>query len=249
MCFIFPWFLVASTSNQQMHLSSPIHWWLTHTDVIIPWVPCHSIALVPPLLFPSTDCTCWRPQSSLQWTTPVWSSLGSHQHCIWDKWSDSCCCASRSDGIYYIRTLCDSFAFISTSCVFDIVLCFLICKGAVPHLLHLLSSKKSRTVDQAVWALGNIAGKHTHTFSFWNLNYVCHFMYIRTCVCPNCMRVPPPLHVLCVSLISPTGDGPELRDMVIHAGIIPKLLQLIRSELPVSRVSFQHFSCLCLLTG
>lgn len=30
--------------------------------------------------------------------------------------------------------------------------------GAVPHLLHLLSSKKSRTVDQAVWALGNIAG-------------------------------------------------------------------------------------------
>lgn len=37
--------------------------------------------------------------------------------------------------------------------------------GAVPHLLHLLSSKKSRTVDQAVWALGNIAGKHVNSVS------------------------------------------------------------------------------------
>ena len=74
-------------------------------------------------------------------------------------------------------------------------------------------------------------------------------MYVHTCVwMDGCLHVCTCVHsglpCMYVSLqlctlslpfeLLPTGDGPELRDMVIRAGIIPGLLQLIQSELPVS---------------
>ena len=40
-----------------------------------------------------------------------------------------------------------------------------------------------------------------------------------------------------------SGDGPQLRDMVIQAGIIPSLIQLTRSELPVSSDTVHRTVC------
>ena len=37
-------------------------------------------------------------------------------------------------------------------------------EGAVPGLIRLLSSSQKRVSDQAVWALGNIAGMYVRTY-------------------------------------------------------------------------------------
>ena len=82
--------------------------------------------------------------------------------------------------------------------------------GAVPHLLHLLSSKKSRTVDQAVWALGNIAGKHVNSvsslscFTTWitysvhiYITHVCTYVHTYVCRSVQWDRKQEVLHYLC----------------------------------------------------
>ena len=67
-------------------------------------------------------------------------------------------------------------------------------------------------------------------------------MSVCAYLCLQCLaRVSPCSSALLLFELLPTGDGPELRDMVIRAGIIPSLLQLIQSELPVSTDALLSF--------
>jgi len=77
--------------------------------------------------------------------------------------------------------------------------------GAVPLFINLLSSQHKNVCDQAVWALGNIAGE-------WS---------------------PDPTWVLCIHG-NTLGDGPDLRDYAVKCGIVQPLVNLITPETTVS---------------
>ncbi|CAO2630547.1 Importin subunit alpha-8 [Lemmus lemmus] len=78
--------------------------------------------------------------------------------------------------------------------------------GAIHPLIELLSSSHLAVCEQAVWALGNIAGK-----TLW-------------CVPRSFMLCSLPL----------VGDGPEFRDNIISNNAIPKLLHLISTNIPIT---------------
>ena len=78
--------------------------------------------------------------------------------------------------------------------------------GAVPLFINLLSSQHKNVCDQAVWALGNIAGECSHD-------------RLMCCL---------------VSMVTTKGDGPDLRDYAVKCGIVQPLVNLITPETTVS---------------
>lgn len=82
--------------------------------------------------------------------------------------------------------------------------------GAVRPFIKLLTSPVSSVAEQAVWALGNIAGMY------------CIFLTQISS-----------MHIIYVTLSS-EGDGPELRDLLIKEGCLTPLLSLISPKTPVS---------------